>query len=410
MEAISIDSSTLFPPLLMSMVGKWDLQSQLWKRIARIDLSTYLSVLKYRSDLSDESRNQPEKASARFLEELIDGVELPLNAYFQPLRRAVLEEIVGERNVRELAVKGRLSVGAAAVGFSFLPRPPSKPSVLIDEPEGRILRFFNLSPSGYRLDSGRLIGMGLVKDGLKAAIEKRHLAGGERWISHLVQGQLRFLFQEAETIPNRDELEITLSHYRGKIVPQRGDKMFSIDALLENLRSCNPGEVFGPARAPMDEGRDALKALFDKHYADALLIYRELVEKNVPALASQFGFFSALPLRFEVIITSQYWHISRWRPVASWDRVGADVEFRDSAPDLRLDAESWFASAAAELQALKRPAKFSHMWTAGMMPDWDGHDHLGNFDGETSSLRQACEWFARDMDAQLRTVPSSDHV
>jgi hypothetical protein len=51
-EAADLEAGSLFPVLLMALLGAPEAQTVLWRRLAHIDFATYLEVLRYRADVS----------------------------------------------------------------------------------------------------------------------------------------------------------------------------------------------------------------------------------------------------------------------------------------------------------------------------------------------------------------------
>ena len=67
----------------MAQLRARTLQSALWKRLSEADLGLYLDALRYRFDVSGElERSPPATLSRHYLEDLLAGIELPLDGFF----------------------------------------------------------------------------------------------------------------------------------------------------------------------------------------------------------------------------------------------------------------------------------------------------------------------------------------
>ncbi len=180
--AIAISSDSLFPTLLMSQLRSRKLQSILWKRLSGTNIEVYLDALRYRFDLSEELEKQDEeKLSRGYLEDLLDGIEFPLAAFFPAMRKSILHYLTSEDGA-ELGIVG------------IVQRPPMNEvryalrgikdgsRVMVGRPQLQqnvyATSWLHLGRSGYRLDSGRLVGIALLRDAVLRLIENQEVEGG----------------------------------------------------------------------------------------------------------------------------------------------------------------------------------------------------------------------------------------
>ena len=76
---VALPPNSWFPILLMALSDSTELRGVLWQRFGHEDLITYLNVLRYRPDISEQaSSTDVPQLSVQFLQELHDGVEGPM--------------------------------------------------------------------------------------------------------------------------------------------------------------------------------------------------------------------------------------------------------------------------------------------------------------------------------------------
>ena len=188
-----LESGSLFPILLMALLDSREAQRLLWGRLAHIDFATYLEVLRYRADVSAQMP-PAEGLASQFLDDLCDGVLMPLDGFFPALRTSIASELTG-RDANDLTV-----VGAAdrnSVSYSFVPPAPDA-SFDVDKliTGGFTLRGVMLAPSGLRIDSGRLLGLRDLRDALYKVVDGRHLSGRMEWTIERLTSRLSYLRAE----------------------------------------------------------------------------------------------------------------------------------------------------------------------------------------------------------------------
>ena len=258
LSTIEVSKDSLFPTLLMSQLRSRQLQSAFWRRLSETSFDVYLDALRYRFDLTEEmGKLGEEKLSREYLEDLLDGIEIPLDAFFPAMHKAVasyltLEEesrpgIVGivhgppadqvAYGFRAIVNENRITIGTPSVGT---PGSPDSEHNLCK------ISWLNLGPSGYRLDSGRLVGATILRDALLESIENQEIEGDAAWKSERLVGRIWHLQRSYHlAISERDSLEALdkeLRPYAGKKCAH-GDSQrvwFSIDSMLRDIAFLAP--------------------------------------------------------------------------------------------------------------------------------------------------------------------------
>ena len=292
--------------------------------------------------------------------------------------------------------------------------------------EARI-RGSNLRLLGLRADSGRLLGLRELKEQLLDLPVRRALAGGMEWISERLIGRIRFLIDRLGMALDLrgplDALETALRpHADQAVMPHLGSEVgFSIASVLNDI-SLLRGRGDTHLNLWWEEYRADDRLLHDPAEAQALLnvfyrrlqvVYKEVIEHNFEAVSANFGFYTSLPVRWDIALhppregSSWASMLYRWRPVASWEEAGADVEFVSDIPDRFRQFD--FSEAQAQLRALGRLTEKSQVWAgSGPMPSFDGHSILGVYTGDTPVLTEVCEYIEDDVKRLFDSAPGRD--
>ena len=145
-----------------------------------------------------------ETLSNDYLRDFVEGIEMPLAGFFPELRAEVNELLIDTRE-DAIAATGLVYALPGELLCGLHPRNGG-PQVTVGMPsERRVRRTVNLDLSHYRLDSGRLLGMTLLKDTLLEIIEKKKIKGGVLWASERLVGRIKFLPTRA-SLPSGSEL------------------------------------------------------------------------------------------------------------------------------------------------------------------------------------------------------------
>ncbi|TAK65289.1 hypothetical protein [Methylobacter sp.] len=423
---VPLEIDSFFPILLMALLPSRTLQRNLWKRLAHVGMPLYLNSLRYRADVSGEMvKAKPDDTAFQYLQDLIEGLEFPLNSFFPQLKAIVTEQLIGTKN-SEIAVTGFVNPNPGQVTFAFHPAHATEERVIVgDPPEEFRFYYVNLELSEYRLDSGRLLGAKHLKKSLLKVLEDRALKGGEIWVAERLIGRLRYMAKKynfpLDEKGSLDAVETLLKPYAGKIVFPDGfakSPRFHINALLEDITFLKDHgqSMLDPWWFQLDWEKQAttsnsvIQKLLDEHFRRVQLTYKEIVENSFKSVFGEFGFYSALPVRWDLAVVNSEHGVSlyhQWLPVSSWNEIGADVEFSDSPPErFKLSGFSEIDNALVKLGRTK-----CHSYTIGgfgLMPSFDGYSLVGGFDGETTVVRAVCELISDDIERLFSALPSCD--
>ena len=191
LAAIELDTGSLLPVLLAALLERHDLQQALFRRLARLDLPTYFDALRYRVDTSAEiSAGTPDLFAQRYLRDMLDGIEEPMLAFFPEMRSVLLEAMMNSPG-EAIAILGNGT--SEWVNYFFLPAVSEQKVTVGPLPGAGHLCGSNLRLLGLRADSGRLLGLGQLKEQLLDLPRRRALKGGMEWISERLIGRIRFL-------------------------------------------------------------------------------------------------------------------------------------------------------------------------------------------------------------------------
>ncbi len=244
----------------MSQLNSRHLQSALWKRLSETNIGVYLDALRYRFDLSEEMENLgDEKLSRGYLEDLLDGIEIPLDAFFPAMRKAVVRYLTLQEE-SGLGVTG-LVHGPPAYGVAYALRALGQGNRITvgktdAEQNAHTTYWLHLGRSGYRLDSGRLVGAARLRDTLLKLIENHELEGGTAWRSERLVGRVwhfqGYLQAEVDETGTLDALENALRPYAGQWVPRGILQCDGSDRFDAGRHRRFTRRWYGPARLVVD--------------------------------------------------------------------------------------------------------------------------------------------------------------
>lgn len=427
---VPVSANSFFPVLLMAQLRTRALQSALWKRLSETDLGLYLDALRYRFDVSGElERSPPAMLSQHYLEDLLAGVELPLNGFFPRLHEAVMDGLTGDPRAA-LAATGLARAEPAALNYKLHAQEPGQDKITIAQPTfPGILRGVNLDLARYRIDSARLLGMTLLRDMVLDAVRHQHLTGGPTWRAERLVGRVRYLIEKYNfdlgIRDDFDRLETVLKPLSGQQVDDgpcsRGER-FSIQSLLDDiamLRAAGRTALdpwwldLGWNESSTAQDEETLRRLLNEEYRRVQIIYREIVRETLPIITDTASYFAALPVRWSLtlvksgMLPGHFGAYYRSRPVASWDEAGADVTFGEAGTIAAyLDWEETRNALAALGRSNARIPHFTG--SMALLPSYDGRQWNGYFDGTTPVTHQVCGWLKEEIDRLFAALPGSD--
>jgi hypothetical protein len=147
LHTIRLEADSLFPVLLASVLPSVELRNELWLRVLELDVRTYINMLRYRADLSDDIPiGDADDFAHRYLAELLDGLEAPLIGFFPQIQRVVRRALF-DIECNSLAVLG--NVRASDVEYALLKREDREPRVVVGNvDQTQQIYFVNLHLSG----------------------------------------------------------------------------------------------------------------------------------------------------------------------------------------------------------------------------------------------------------------------
>ena len=425
---VTLSKDSLFPTLLISQLGSREVQANVWRRMSETELDIYLDALRYRFDLSEELQQLDQDALSRnYLEDFLDGIEIPVDAFCPQMRKPVLRYLAQEEDAK-LALTGIVHgppINEVAYGFRgdrdgnriIVSRPEREPGVHSTE-------WFHLGRSGYRLDSGRLLGTARLRDTLLKVIGNQELEGGKAWISERLIGRIwhvqRAYTLEVHEADSLEAIEQKLNAFAGKWVPygEQSRESFSVDAMLQDLRVLRQA---GMQRLDLwwrDNGwipeataqtEETLKKVLDEYFRRRQIVLKEVIERSFPRLAPHMRTYTSLPERWDVTLTSHFRAFpglqmhARWLPTVSWNDAGADVRIADSSPAWRNDDDL-----RESLQRLGRPAdRYTIEWN-GPLPSFEGYWWDGRFPSTTALVREVCSLIQKELEYLFSALPSNE--
>lgn len=436
LEDVLLEADSLFPVLLMALLPSNRLQRCLWKRLSRLSLPIYLNSLRYRANVTGQMKNIPsDELSYQYLQDIIEGIEFPLNGFFPQLQNTITEHIIGPLN-SEIAITGVVYSGAEheheQVVFSFHPRGMlSDNKIVVAEPPRDFgMHGVDLTLSEYRLDSGRILGAKHLKESLLKIVKAQTLKGGVVWASERLVGRLRYLAREYSfpigEIESLDEVAKLLKPHEDKTVAPvyfSNAPAFTIKDLLDDIAFLQEhGHLsleywwirLGWKDPPATVSDEIIQKLLDEHFRRLQFAYAEVVENSFKMVADSFGFYSALPVRWDLAVVARERRpvlrssiYTRWFPVLSWDAAGADSEFSETPPERFMSHD--FSEVHSELEKLGRSNGRGVTWGGfEPIPSFDGYHLLGGFDGETTVMRSVCDQITSDIKQLFSELPGSD--
>ncbi len=430
LPGLSMPADSFFPVLLMALLRTRALQSAFWKRLSETGLGRYLDALRYRFDLSDElERSDPTALSRHYLEDLLAGIETPLDCFFPQLQRAVIGNLTGDAKAT-LAATGLVNAQPAVLRYKLHALEPGQDRITVAAPTfPGVLRGVDLNLARYRIDSARLLGMTLLRDTVLDAVKQQQLKGGPAWATERLLGRVRYLAEklglDLGITDDFDKLDAVLKPLSDRWVDGGAffsGERFSIQELLDDiatLRAAGKAALdpwwlrLGWDDAVPMQTEETVRRLLNEEYRRIQIVYCEIVRTTFPLMTDPASYFAALPVRwsFTVVNTGRFpGHRSAdWRssPVASWDEAGADVAFAEAgapAPPFDWDGTSKTLSALGRTHA--RIPHFAG--SMAFLPRYDGRQWNEHFDGATPVTHLVCAWLKEEVEGLFRALPGSD--
>lgn len=427
---MKVEHGSLFPVLLLSLTSSFAAQRALWQRLMNSDIRSYFDALRYRADGSATLLMQGQEPFAHHvLEEVLDGIEQPLQTFFAELACPVFQELA-EDDVAGLAIVGQAC--PRNVSYGLVPKTDEQPRVTVGPPDrSTTRRYIDLHLSGTRPDVGRLIGTQLLRDTLNDIVKARKFRAGPTMASERLYGRMRYLAREyglkIDGLKTIDEALAEFEPHAGHYVcwprPDDHQNIFGIDNVIADLQTLQTNNSQMPSAWWRQDGRAcdidyssdaAIRFAVDEEIRRAQVIYDEIVQLNFKTIATELAIHGSLPLRYQISIkrrhssSTDHETISINRismPVEDWASAGADLV--PPSETAWSTSRAYFSNFAEALERLcRQPARVVARWSSGSIKRFDGTDWLGNFDGETAAMRTACSWLEEDLKALFENLPA----
>jgi hypothetical protein len=264
----------------------------------------------------------------------------------------------------------------------------------------------------------------MAKEAMDALCDIRLLAGRDLWLRHATFGRLRRMMEMLDVVysgPMRadwtlDQItEALRSHHKSFVNGVDGRSGgFTIKELIRDIRQL-AGEgidLFQTETLADPLSDDELKRAIGAYFTDGQLIYKEIVEENFSNMKHEFGFYSSMPVRWNITIvrderSGDSQHVS-WRAVAAWSDAGADVVCTDT---LSVDTpfDRGFDALFRTLKDVGRMHPRASYWESiESVPDFDGSEYNGAFTGDTNAMRTAYELLRGDLADFFSEMPVRD--
>lgn len=413
---MQLKAGSLFPILLVSMLPTFELQKKLWQRLSHLDIDLYINILRYKSDHSKKIKNL-NNVTSFVLEEIIDGIELPLKSFLPQLEDIIINDITKNR-YENLAISGNLSKDLSWITYAIHPQEENKDRVNIRN----LPLYFNkhgisLKPPKYSLDSGRFIGSEYLLNRLFKVIESRKIIGGITYRMDRLISRLRYINHDyvikTKPFESFENLISKLTPYDGQYVPityNRDDSYFTVSDLILDIDYLKKNGFNSLDSWWLRLGyKSDLRIHDEKIITDILietfnriqLIYKEIVENSFYSIRELFGFYMALPVKWEVYVNEGSFHnfsISySWFPVDSWKDVSTEVYFSKSPTYLHSQKDKDLIKALKQLGRDKAQS-YSNNTSSSIFFHFDGVQLFsGKVNGETPALKEACDLIENDI-------------
>lgn len=390
---------SFFPILLVALATRRSWQSILWRRFAEHSLDLCIDAIRYRATPEESPDGQA------FLDDILEGLSLPLDGLFPAFRARIEADLTGFAG-HGLVISGTASEHHAHYVFS--------PSDI--DGEGRGLESgINLTLSGLGLDSGRLVGLQLLRTELIDAIERRDLTGGAQWRRELARSGLRTIRHELGTAL---EESAPFADWRGLLQPFSGRRLRTgrvivevddVVAMLDELEAegldAFPEDALpaGWTTAPFDEER--VRAGLRQHHDLVQALYREIVDADFARVANRLGWRVCLPvqttIRLDFSGPAQPWFGTEWRPTAGLE----PTEVVDEPARRPTNLQQHWDSVLADFDRLGRDATHARLTISHSVLS-----HLEPKATERSSISGALKALKEDLTVLFRDLPSHGPV
>jgi hypothetical protein len=416
LATLRFEPDSFLPALVMERLPTRRLQQVLWRRLSHVAWDIFLGVLRFRGDTSkDLAETDRDVFVTEYLEDLLDGLELPLDSFFAPLRPNIVANLVRGRSTK-LGVTGYVSPDRSEFVYGYVPVDDQTQRVTIGQPSFDYgIGVLDLEGERRRLDRARLVGMRRLQEQIQIAFANRALIGGSAWLHERLIGRLRYLSKKYRFSLERGQslaqLRDTLRGYcddasspKIPFSPQEVSAQLVLDDIEEfEAAGFKELDLWWLRLGWTEHGHNSDRVTIDlvkEHFRRAQLIYFEVAQHSFRNLSQNLGFYSSLPVRWLVELRRHTNGISmwyRWLPVRHWNEVTVDVAFvtKPSTESIRKHLQNVETLRAELGRKSRRPRIFG---ASEGIPDFSGRNPIsGRSTGETSAFWFACSLIQEDL-------------
>jgi Type I restriction enzyme R protein N terminus (HSDR_N) len=424
---LALSPGSFLPVLLMAQLVERDVRDALWRRLASGSIGIYFEALRYRLDVPDELKYLGAKEfSLRYLTDLLNGLDEPLDGFFPAFRSPIVEWLTEERDT-SLAIIG--AANAHSLHYKIQSQQLNAPRVVVGLPDfPGTIRGVNLDLARYRTDSARLLGVTLLEKGLEEVVDTLDVNGGPLWSAERLIARVRLLAQRYQFgISVNDDLnhiEKALQPYANKRIDEgisSGPERFSFQSMLDDIAGLRAA-----GKAALDPwwlhmgwkddislvSNEDLAGILNEEYRRVQLVYAEIIDASLSRFANDMIFFPILPIRWNLTVVRRgafnrtFVIFPRWTPVKDWKDAGADVTFAEKGPDRYPPWEE----ARDALTSLGRPIHIPHYGGFTTHFGYDGTQPNGYFSGATPVTNEVVSWLHEELRGMFRNLPSGDRA
>jgi hypothetical protein len=421
---LKFSGGSFLPVLLMAQLSAHDAQEALWQNLVTGKIDTYMDALRYRFDTSDELVHlERSELSRRYLTDLLNGIDEPLDGFFPEVRPAIVDGLTGQRD-GPLSIIGRASLHD--LSYKIASQRDGEPRVAVGVPEfPGTIRGVNLDQARYRSDSARLLGVSLLKNELESAVKSLDVSGGKLWASERLTARVRLLAhrygENLSVDSSLDHIEKVLAPHSQKRIDDGfvGEERFAIRSMLDDVATLRKAGLteLDPWWLRLGWNDDVslmsdeqLSQVLNEEYRRVQLVYAEIIQASFPRFADDLIYFPILPLRWKLTVVRKsafgraFTVLPHWTPVADWKDAGADVLFADRSTPNYPD---WKVVEGA-LAALGRPINIPHYGGFTTHFGFDGSIPNGRFRGTSPVANEVMSWLKDDLKRLFRNLPPAD--
>lgn len=424
----------LFGSILMALAPDRSIQDLVWCGLLKHSLEQAIGGLRYRNNLAIQFKTQNKNdKSFNYLSDVHQAIVEFSQRYLRSHVEKLYEELSGV-STNDLGIAG--NVTEHSTNYTFFDAAKQNEKVIVEAPDclrGNIAYGDNLHIQGFRLDSGRIIGLKRLQNAMHKLCDKRKIQGGRIWLEERCLSRFRYLTEAYGwlTLTGRVDIAAAIKlltpedgtwandgHEKEPVVFSISDLIYDLNELAKlGVTTLRPWWIsLSEIDLNSDAGRQKYATMVDVYYSRSQAIYFEYVSQ-FPKLKPHMRGIHNRPHRYAIMVYDfkDPWRIS-WKrshmPVMHLSEAGADIFFEGDScfEDPKDDPEEY---ARVYKQRLVDVGRFSDDWSwsysEGGAPDFSGNNtSFGKIHYETSAMSLAIKWLKEDIDHLFSELPSTD--